>query len=417
MKILLVNPNRYRQPPVPPLGIEYIASSLVMNGHECHVLDLCFSDDPSGDIIRAVASFSPDIAGVTVRNVDTVLRWNNEFFLDDIRMLISVLRVEGVPVIVGGVGYSIIPDGIRRYLGADYGIFGPGELALPRFLDRFRDGAPPRGTIVNGWEAGIDPDFIPDREGFIDHARYVSEGGLLGFETQKGCAGHCPYCTEGRGLVLHRHPESVATELARLAARGFKEFHLCDAEFNQDLGTCKRMVEAIIRKAPGIRWALYMKTEPYDEALFGLLARSGAHLVTLSIPTGAAWHRHVRSIRNMARENGIRLVVDYLCGLPGETPETIRSDIDALKSIDPDSVGVNSSFRLYPGLEVTDTILGDPDLYQYLSADARERTDFVRPAFFTMITVNMLRDIIDGDPRFTIEGFERSSNYERLKSK
>ena len=181
MKILLVNSNRYRKPPVPPLGIEYIASSLVKNGHECTVLDLCFSDDPSGDIVRAVASFSPDIAGVTVRNVDTVLRWNNEFFLNGIRMMVSVLRAEGVPVIVGGVGYSFIPEGIRRYLGADYGIFGPGELALPRFLDGFRNETPPRGTIVNGWEVGIDPDFVPDREGFIDHGRYVREGGLIGF--------------------------------------------------------------------------------------------------------------------------------------------------------------------------------------------------------------------------------------------
>ncbi len=417
MKILLVNPNRYRRPPVPPLGIEYIASSLVQNGHECRVLDLCFSDDPTGDIVREVGAFSPDIAGVTVRNVDTVLRWNNEFFLDDIRKMISVLRAEGVPVIVGGVGYSFIPDGIRRYLGADYGIFGPGELALPRFLDRFRNGTPPRGTIVNGWDEGIDPDFVPDREGFIDHARYVSEGGLIGFETQKGCAGRCTYCSEGCGTVFHRNPESVGEELARLSARGFGEFHLCDAEFNQNLGACIRTVEAIISKAPGIRWALYMKSEPFNEELFDLLAESGVHLVTLSIPTGYPWHRMARSIRALTRERGIRLAVDYLCGLPDDTPETVRDDIELLRSIEPDSVGVNSSIRLYPGLAVTDTILGDPDLYRYLSEGARERIDFIRPAFFTMISVDTLRDFIDDDPRFTIEGFERSSNYERLRDR
>jgi radical SAM superfamily enzyme YgiQ (UPF0313 family) len=268
---------------------------------------------------------------------------------------------------------------------------------------------------VDGWEAGIDPEFAPDREGVVDHDRYVREGGLLGFETQKGCYARCPYCAEGRGGVLFRNPERVADEVARLVNRGYPEFHLCDTEFNQDIRYCRAILEALIRKAPGIRWTLYLKSTPVSKELFRLLARSGAHLVTVSAPTGHDDMRHLRRIREFTRAHSIRLAVDYLCGLPGDTSETVRREIETLRAIEPDTVGVNSSIRLFPGLEVTDRILSDPTSEQWLSLPSRRTSDLIRPAFYTRITVEMLRDFIGGDPRFTIEGFAQTSNYERLK--
>jgi hypothetical protein len=33
MKVLLTNPNRYKSPPVPPLGLEYISGPLEDKGH------------------------------------------------------------------------------------------------------------------------------------------------------------------------------------------------------------------------------------------------------------------------------------------------------------------------------------------------------------------------------------------------
>ena len=46
MKILLINPNRYHDPPVMPLGIEYLAGAVTESGHDVYVFDLCFSDNP-----------------------------------------------------------------------------------------------------------------------------------------------------------------------------------------------------------------------------------------------------------------------------------------------------------------------------------------------------------------------------------
>ncbi|MDA8078817.1 MAG: cobalamin B12-binding domain-containing protein [Nitrospiraceae bacterium] len=135
MRILLVNPNRYVIPPVPPIGLEHVAGTLDRIGHESELLDLCFSEKPERDIHVAISSFRPDIVGVTVRNVDTVLYQTNEFFLEDIRRMIHDIKERsGLSVIIGGTGVSTNPAGVLEYLGADYAVEGPAEDAVRDLL-------------------------------------------------------------------------------------------------------------------------------------------------------------------------------------------------------------------------------------------------------------------------------------------
>lgn len=415
MKILLVNTNRYRTPPVAPLALEYLANALSRTRHEYRILDLCFADDPSAELADEITRFRPDVAGLTIRNIDTVLAQNNVFFLDDIKGYVDVLKNAGIPVILGGVGYSFIPGGILKYLGADYGVHGPGECVLPKLLDRLETERVPLGTVLNGWQTGIDPDEHIDRTNTgIDLSRYVREGGLLGFETHKGCYSRCPYCAEGKGHVLFKNPDRVVGELSRLAGQGFTDFHLCDAEFNQHLVNCKLFLELLIDKKLGISWTLYMKSRPISRDMFSLLKRSGVHLITLSLPTGPKSLESARQIRRYTRRYDIKLAVDYLCGFPEDTPESVRGDIETLREIGPDTIGINSTLRLYSGLPVAEQILADRSQRPHLSGEIKNNMDCIRPVFYNKITVDMLRECIGDDPRFHIEGFERTSNYERL---
>ena len=414
MKILLINPNRYRTPPVPPLGLEYLENALMNTQHECRICDLCFSADPLTVLESEVARFAPDVAGVTVRNIDTVIASNNVFFLDDIKSVVNRLKMHGIPVIAGGVGYSFIPDGILAYLGADWGVRGPGERAIVHILDLLESEPPPVGTVFDGWALGFDPEKPVKRGDSVDYERYIKEDGLVGFETQKGCKEHCSYCCEGRGTVLFRSPRRIVGELGMLAEHGFTDFHLCDTEFNQDLSFCHTFLETLINKGPTIRWTLYMKSSPYDEDLFRLLAQSGAYLITLSIPTGKNSFEHAREITRLAKKYGIKIAVDMLVGLPGETLESVKRKIETLRDIQPDTAGVNSTLRLYPG-ELSRSIFESEEYRNYLSGAVNDNPDLIRPVFYSHITVDNLRDIIGDDPLFKIEGFERTSNYERLR--
>jgi len=415
MKILLINPNRYHTPPVPPLALEYLENAIRLSEHECRICDLCFEDDPAHALDTAIDEFTPDIAGLSIRNIDTVLFENNIFFLDDFKGYVSQLKKKGVPLILGGAGYTFIPGGILEYLNADYGIEGPGERALVTALDMLEAGTLDTGTVIDGWEAGIDPDMPVLRGKSIDLAHYIKKGGLAGFQTQKGCLGHCHYCGEGVGQVFHRSPESIVNELNVLAKQEITDYHLCDAEFNQDLAFCHAFLEHLIEHGPKISWALYMRTGPYDERLFELLKKSGAIMLTISVPTGPDSIANAGKMIALAKKYELSVAVDLLLGFPGDTFDSVRADIEQMRSVAPDTVGVNATLRLAPSLPVTKTIMASKEHREHLAGKISDNPELILPVFYNHITVEMLKEIIGDDPRFRIEGFERTSNYERLK--
>ncbi len=415
MNILLINPNRYRTPPVPPIGLEYLSEALGAAGHGWRLLDLCFTDDPERDIDRAITDFRPDFAGFTIRNIDSVIFQNNVFFLNEIAGFISRVKSHGIPVILGGAGFSFAPGELLYYLGADWGIAGPGERALPLLLSRIRPGDSPESRIMDGFSTGIDPNLRIRRGTAVDYPRYVQNRGIGGFETQKGCRGQCPYCLEHRREnLLFRNPRMVVAEIRDLVEQGVRAFHLCDTEFNQDLTHCKAFLRTLIDARLSIKWALYLKSSPFDEELFRLLRESGANLVTLSIPTGNGWMDAARDQIRFARENGIKFAIDLLTGFPGQDLYEVREIIETLRSFEPETIGINSTFRLMKRMPVAEQVLASEEHRRFLLGAAEDNPDLVKPLFYQWLTVDMLKEITKGDPVFRIEGFERTSNYERI---
>src|SRR5215210_2299958 len=70
-RVLLVSTNRERAPqPVVPNGVACVASALTQAGHDVRVLDLCFVRDPLRASREATRTFSPDVIGISVRNID-----------------------------------------------------------------------------------------------------------------------------------------------------------------------------------------------------------------------------------------------------------------------------------------------------------------------------------------------------------
>ena len=54
LKILLVNPNRMKSPPVIPIGLEYIKTALEKNDYEVEILDLCFFPSPEKELRKRI---------------------------------------------------------------------------------------------------------------------------------------------------------------------------------------------------------------------------------------------------------------------------------------------------------------------------------------------------------------------------
>lgn len=414
MKVLLINPNDLLRPPVPPIGLEYVAAAVRSQGHDVQVLDLCFSDDPFDDLSGAVTRFQPQAAGLTVRNIDSVLFSGNEFYLDRIREMVAILRDRfRVPVFSGGAALRADPEGVVSYLGADCGVVGPSSGAVVDCLRWMQDH--PGGkrifpSVLHQFSTcGRDIDCI-------DYPRYLRNSGVAGFLTHSGCSSSCVYCIEANSPVSFREPDEVIAEIRRFIEKGIDTFHLCDSEFNEDLEYSLAFLDLLIRSGLRIRWSLYLKPAEHNRKLFRLMAAAGVTLITLSVDSFnkcPVYWTDTEKIIFSARAEGIRIAVDFITGFPYEDADSLSWSLDFFRRLQPDTVNVNTYLRLYRTLKITDIIAVDPSLHKDLIGWS-DRENLVRPVFYNRIPQETVRNMIQGDGLFRIDVSGEGVNYTRF---
>ena len=417
MNILLINPNRFTSPPVPPLGLEYMAGCLEENGHKIKIVDLCFSENIYRDLEIAVNSFSPDIAGITVRNVDSVLYKDNEFYLKDIKEIVLYLKSShGLKVLLGGTGLMTNPQAVLDYLEADYAFVGPAEEELPGFLMKIGNSLPTEKIYYGHCKPGFK---CPRQSSSIDYDKYYKNGGIAGFETHKGCSSSCVYCLEANSRVAFKRPEDVIQEIRGFVEAGHNHFHLCDPEFNEDLDFSLAFCNELKLSEMGLRWAVYMKPTNYNRKLFRLMKETGVYLITLTVDSFnkcSLYWSDVEKIVFNAKSNGISLAVDFLAGFPYEEESALIECLDLFRRVQPDVVNINTYIRLYKTLKVTQTVLKDRTLHPYLLG-ATDDSSMIKPVFYSHVSAERLEELISGDSIFKIAGREKGVNYSNVNPK
>ena len=446
MRILLVNTNRMK-PAVAPIGLDYVADSLIASGHEPRLLDLCFSEDMPTDIRAVVAGFAPELIGFTVRNTDDCYFSGGAFFLPGIREMVEELRqCSDAPIVVGGVGYSVAPEQVMEFVGADYGVHGEGEAGMVGLADALAGGRPlnavpnlvyrESGEVCSNPAVDIDLAALPRRtRSFVDNARYFREGGQIGFETRRGCNMNCTYCADpvskGRRVRL-RPPEMVVDELKALLDMGIDYFHTCDCEFNIPGEHAKAVCRAIVDSGLGdrIHWYAYCSITPFDTEMADLFKRAGCAGVDFGADSGndAMLARLGREFRRedlvrtaeLCHRYGIPFMYDLLVGAPGDTKDTVRETIELMGEIDADCVGVSMGVRVYDGTVMAEVVRSEGDMATNpnLYGAKTDNPGFVRPVHYISpelggpSIVGYLHELVGGDKRFFLPSNEEvESNY------
>lgn len=445
MRVLLVNTNRMK-PAVAPIGLDYLSDVLMDAGHDLSLLDLSFSENIASDIKSSVNEFSPEIIGVTVRNTDDCYFSGGAFFLPEIKQIIELLRKDSdAPIVLGGVGFSVAPEQVMEYCGADYAIAGEGEPGFAYFLLAlgadaglhtvpnllYRDG----DSIRRNQNFEIHLDYIPPRRrSLVDNARYFREGGQAGFETKRGCNMACVYCADplskGRRVRL-RSPKLVVDELQALYNQGIDHFHTCDCEFNIPADHAKAVCREIIDSGLGekVRWYAYCSVIPFDAEMADLFKRSGCAGVDfgadsadnqiLNILGRNFTRKDLANTANICHDYGIPFMYDLLVGGPTETRDSVKDTIDFVRSIDADCVGVAMGVRVYDGTAMAEYVrrLGDISTNPNLHGAKEDNPHFLKPVFYISPDlgeriVPYLHELVDGDKRFFLPSNEEvESNY------
>lgn len=376
---LMVYPNRFR-PHVMPIGLEYVCNSLVRAGIPFEVADLNFESDE--ELFRRVARIKPDLVGISVRNVDACYLPHNEFFIPQIRNLVHRIKsIHDCRVVLGGAGYSLLPREILNFTGADFGVAGYGERALPELVAALEDGGDLSGVDNLVWRSGeaviINPgnkngygELPPRRRNIMRNRDYYRAFGFGNIETKRGCYKPCGYCPEptivGRD-VLTNNIDSVLAEMRELRAMGIKHVHFSDSEFNVGPPRFNReLCEALIREKLDLTWTAFIHPEPrsLSPEMCRLMREAGCKEITLSVDSGSEkilagmGKQHTTDdaaeVSAWFKQAGISVAHTYLVGWPGESVETLADTVAFMRRTEPDFKLIFAGIRILPGTRIAD---------------------------------------------------------------
>jgi len=426
MRVALVNTNRI-QPPIAPVGLDYLAEALHAAGHQPVLLDLCWEEDPRAAVAAFFRRAEFGLVGVTLRNTDDCAFASRCSFLPEFADLVRTIRGHcAAPIVLGGVGFSVMPEQVLALTSTELGVWGDGEFVFPELARRlenredFRD-LPSLVWLHDGtWRrnpASSEPlsALPPMRRAWVDNQRYFQHGGQAGFETKRGCPARCIYCADlvakGR-LSRTRPPVAVAEELESLLAQGIDHLHTCDPEFNLPASHALAVSEELSRRGLGdrLRWYAYCSPPPFSSDLARTLRHAGCVGINFGADSGdAEMLRRLRRAHTPAdilqavgccREAGIAVMLDLLLGSPGESRESLIRTVELMKRAQPDRVGVSLGVRVYPGTELAAQVTS-PLLARGLvgGPDPADPPFFLEPAI-APFAADLLDRLVAGDPRF-----------------
>ncbi|MBW1989045.1 MAG: B12-binding domain-containing radical SAM protein [Deltaproteobacteria bacterium] len=167
-------------------------------------------------------------------------------------------------------------------------------------------------------------------------------------EASRGCPFGCSFCYLGMygRKVRRKSPGRFADEVADAVARHrLDNLYFMDLEFALDPGWVNAFCGEIISRGLAFSWACQTRVADLSPALARTMKRAGCTLVHLGVEAGSARilsaigkgiaPDQARAAVAAAREAGMRTVVFFNLGYPGETEEEMDETVDLALSLSP----------------------------------------------------------------------------------
>lgn len=342
---------------MPPISLASIAALLLRNGHEVRILDAGTRPLPLEEVAYRVAAFRPDLV---VFNVATPT------YQADVEAITAVSRVTGAHRTVIGVHGTALPDRTLQEASIASVVRGEPEATvadLARALDAgagldgvaglsFRGVDGTQHNADRTWIADLDDlpeparDLLPEREYVLP---IINRPYTLVIPS-RGCPHRCIYCTAhlyyGRRLRW-RDPVRVVDEIEGIAARGVvRDVVLWSDTFTLDREPVLHFCAEMARRRLGVRWMCNSRVDTLDGVLAHRMKEAGCVGVSLGVESGdqgmldrmkkGTTPGQAFAAVRAAREAGIPVLAQFILGIPGETPDSLRRTIDHAIDLNPD---------------------------------------------------------------------------------
>jgi anaerobic magnesium-protoporphyrin IX monomethyl ester cyclase len=387
MKILLIQPpiqdfyqTRIR---TQPIGLAYLAASLMRHGHEVEILD-CQTRKKKSIPIPPELSYLRDFYPFKDRSPFKLYSGYYHFGMgwDEIRkeiedskadvfgisssftpyhgVALEIVRIikqwDGRKIVVmGGPHISCDPEGVLQSSLVDYVVLGEGEIRFPFLLERIEEGNIRGIQEIDGVgyrvnrEVRINPlkTFVEDLDSLphpsrelLDLDRYrIRKKRSTMIITSRGCPHGCAYCSTrlvmGASFRM-RSPETILLEMVECREKyGIEIFDIEDDNFTFDQERTKRLMSLIIKTfGEGNLQLSAMNGVSFaslDGELLELMKKAGFKAVNLSfVSTDTSTTKRLgrpregtgfEEILEGAERVGLQVIAYAILGMPGQTIE------------------------------------------------------------------------------------------------
>ena len=364
MNILLLSCNPVAAPyPVYPLGMSVIASALERAGHAVRQHDMLANAFSADSLREAVAAAAPALVGISFRNLDNVNACNEASYIEPLAELVRAVRACcAAPVLLGGPGFSVMPERVLEATGADYGIVGEGEKLAVELANALARGAAPAQRLFRAGASLGAPDMVPAAYDDSILAFYQQAGGVTPLQSKRGCPYRCAYCTypllEG-SRFRPRDVGEVIGEILALQAKGAKQIFFTDSIFNDPAGHYRQLVAGMKKRGLKIPWTGFFRPEEIPPEMIEEMKETGLHAIELGSDAtsdttlremGKAFDfAEVKAVHDRFVGAGVTVSHYFMMGGPGETRETVAEGIANVLQLRGAASFIFLGIRILPG--------------------------------------------------------------------
>lgn len=337
-----------------PLGVLYLASSLLEAGYEVEVIDAEVEQLSADDVLRRVRGYGPDYIGIS----STTVAFHRACEAAEL------FKKDGVeaPVILGGPHASADVRGAMSQAAFDYAVVGEGEETIVELLDSLAEGRPleqvtgiafrdERGGLVmnppRDYIGDIDSipfpayDLIGDMSSYVPPPSNYRTLPVINMITSRGCPSNCTFCDRSvfGQKYRQRSAESTVAEIKYLRERhGVREIAFVDDCFMLSKKRIHEIFDLLESEGIQVSWTCMSRVGNIDYEFLKYIKSKGCWHISFGIESGDPGIletirknislEKVEQVISWCSELGIRTKGFFILGHPGETVETLDRSID-----------------------------------------------------------------------------------------
>lgn len=366
----------------PPIVLAYVAAIAERAGHKVILLDCRVFRLTKAQAFVKLRRFKPDLLA---------FRFDTYNFHQTLSWAKYLKKRLQVPVLAGGINFSLYPREAMVYEVIDFAVQGEALSSLPKFLDvlRLKKGG---WKVEKSWKKI--PGLIYRSRGkvvasppakrlahFDDYpfpARHLLSNELYSsYLTQRrpytimltvtGCPYNCTFCAIAPLPFRVRSAENVLAEIKECVEKyGIREIDFFDATFFLPRRRALKIFKGIQKAGWDLEWACRSRVDVVDDQVLEEAAKAGCRRIYFGIESShvdvlEAINKQInipqiKKAIDLSHKHGIKVMGFFMVGNPGETRRSVLDSVRFAKNLNLDFVQFSRTIAK-PGSQLAEDLV------------------------------------------------------------